>query len=127
MTHQTYVNKRMAGQEDWLPLTYICSPYSGDTRTNVQKAKRYSRFAMLEDVIPVTPHLLYPRFMDDKNPEEHEKAMRFDYVLLGKCEELWVFGGVITRGMQAEINLAKKRNMMIRWFNSECEEVPAYA
>lgn len=37
MTHQSYMNKRMAGQEDWLPLTYICSPYSGDTRTNVQK------------------------------------------------------------------------------------------
>ena len=27
------------------PLVYICSPYSGDTEGNTEKARRYSRFA----------------------------------------------------------------------------------
>ena len=49
----------------YLPLVYVCSPYAGDVETNVKNAKRYSRFAVDENAIPVTPHLLYPQFMDD--------------------------------------------------------------
>ena len=58
---------------------------------------------------PVTPHLLYPQFMDDENPKERADAMHFNYVLLGKCNELWVFGDVISKGMAHEIGIAKKR------------------
>ena len=62
--------------------------------------------------------LLYtsPQFMDDANKAEREKAMHFNYVLLGKCKEVWVFGGVITHGMAHEISIARKRHMVIRWF-----------
>lgn len=41
--------------------------------------------------------------MDDGNASEREMAMHFNYVLLGKCTEVWVFGGVISRGMAREI------------------------
>ena len=47
----------------YLPLVYVCSPYAGDVETNVKNAKRYSRFAVDENAIPVTPHLLYPQFI----------------------------------------------------------------
>ena len=47
----------------YLPLVYICSPYAGYVETNVKNAKRYSRFTVDENAIPVTPHLLYPQFM----------------------------------------------------------------
>ena len=87
----------------YLPLVYVCSPYAGDVETNVKNARAYSRFAVDENVIPVTPHLLYPQFMDDGNASEREMAMHFNYVLLGKCTEVWVFGGVISRGMAREI------------------------
>ncbi|WP_278568230.1 hypothetical protein [Amedibacillus dolichus] len=43
----------------YLPLVYVCSPYAGDIETNTEKAKKYSRFAMDQGTIPVTPHLLY--------------------------------------------------------------------
>ena len=87
----------------YLPLVYVCSPYAGDVETNVKNARSYSRCAVDENVIPVTPHLLYPQFMDDGNASEREMAMHFNYVLLGKCTEVWVFGGVISRGMAREI------------------------
>lgn len=87
----------------YLPLVYVCSPYAGDIETNTEKAKKYSRFAMDQGTIPVTPHLMYPQFMDDTNKDEREKAMHFNYVLLGKCTEVWVFGGVISRGMAHEM------------------------
>ena len=35
------------------PLVYICSPYSGDTEGNTEKARRYSRFAADADTIPI--------------------------------------------------------------------------
>ena len=66
---------------------------------------------MDQGTIPVTPHLLYPQFMDDTNKDERERAMHFNYVLLGKCKKVCVFGGVISRGMARKIDIAKKRRM----------------
>lgn len=60
----------------YLPLVYVCSPYAGDVETNVKNARAYSRFAVDENAIPVTPHLLYPQFMDDGNETEREMAIR---------------------------------------------------
>lgn len=70
----------------YLPLVYVCSPHVGDIETNVKNAKRYSRCAVDENAILVTPHLLYPQFMDDGNEAEREMAMHFNYVLLGKLQ-----------------------------------------
>lgn len=116
-------NKKAA----YLPLVYICSPYAGDVENNMRKARVYSRFAVENNAIPVTPHLLYPQFMNDDNESEREMSMHFNYVLLGKCTELWVFGGVISRGMAREIDVAKKRKMKIRWFDYAMKEVNEYA
>ena len=111
----------------YLPLVYVCSPYAGDIENNIKNAKEYSRFAVDKNAIPITPHLLYPQFMDDSNDEEREMAMHFNYVLLGKCTELWVLGGVVIRGMAREIGVAKKRRMKIRWFDHAMKEVNEYA
>lgn len=105
------------------PLVYICSPYAGDTVRNVENARKYSRFAFEQNTIPIAAHLLFPQFMDDDNPEERQAAMHFNYVLLGKCEELWVFGEIISDGMAHEIGIAKKRRQKIRYFSEEGKEV----
>ena len=109
----------------YLPLVYICSPYAGDIENNVSNAKKYSRFAVDNNALPLTPHLLYPQFMNDDT--ERDKAALINYVLLGKCSELWVFGGVVSTGMAYEICVARKRKMKIRWFNHAMEEVCEYA
>jgi len=44
-------------------------------------------------------------------------------VMLTKCAELWVFGERISRGMAQEIRKAETRNMLIRYFTADCEEV----
>ncbi|WP_286081714.1 DUF7768 domain-containing protein [Parablautia intestinalis] len=110
----------------YLPHGGCVQSISGDVETNVMNAKRYSRFAAQKNAIPVTPYLLYPQFMDDSNEAEREMAMHFNYVLLGKCTEVWVFGGVISRGMAREIGVAKKRRMKIRWFTQDLKEVGEY-
>lgn len=117
---------KMAGlykPDEFRPLVYICSPYRGDTEKNTEKARKYSRFAVESKAIPMTPHLLYPQFMDDSNPEERYLATRvINYVLIGKCQEVWVFGEDISEGMGREIALAEKRRMKIRYFTETMEE-----
>jgi len=105
----------------WRPLVYICSPYSGDVEMNTQKARRYSRFAVDQDAIPLAAHLLLPQFMSETT--ERELALFMDMVIIGRCEEMWVFGSTISAGMAAEIAKARKRNMTIRYFTEECEEI----
>ena len=105
------------------PLVYICSPYAGDVKQNVNMARVYSRFAVKNTCIPLTPHLLYPQFMDDGSPAERELALFMGLVLLTKCEQVWVFGGVISAGMAAEIAKAEKRKIPVRYFTEELEEV----
>ena len=71
----------------------------------------------------MTPHLLYSQFMDDSNPEERYLATHvINYVLIGKCQEMWVFGEDISEGMGREIALAEKRRMKIRYFTETMEE-----
>lgn len=109
--------------EGYRPLVYICSPYAGDIRQNTHNARKYSRFALKRNAIPLTPHLLYPQFMKEDDPAERRLALRkINYVLIGKCDELWVFGGVLSSGMEYEISVAKKRKMRIRYFTEEMRE-----
>lgn len=97
----------------YYPLVYICSPFSGDVENNVIKAQEYSRYALDKGNIPIAPHLLFPQFMSDES--ERRLAMHFNYVLLGKCKEVWVFGDNISLGMAEEIRVAEKRKMKIRY------------
>ena len=56
-----------ASKKKYLSLVYICSKYSGDVVTNTEAAKRYSRFAVGQDAIPLAPHLLLPLYMKEES------------------------------------------------------------
>ena len=112
-----------AAKKAYRPLVYICSPFAGDVENNVNMARVYSRFAVRNACIPIAPHLLFPQFMDDSIPAERAIGIFMGMVLLGKCEQLWVFGGAISTGMAAEIEKAEKKKMPIRYFTEELEEV----
>lgn len=60
--------------------------------------------------------------MDDSNPAERDTAIFMNWVLMSKCVELWVFGSVISPGMNVEIERAKRKNMKIRYYTEELEE-----
>ncbi len=104
------------------PLVYICSPYSGDVQRNTFNACRYSRFAALTGYLPITPHLLFPQFLDDNKPDERDLGLQFGNALMDRCAEVWVFGSQVSRGMKAEIERAKHRHYKIRCFTERCEE-----
>ncbi len=105
------------------PLVYICSPYSGDTVANAQKARAFCRFAVDQGCIPLAPHLFLPQFMNEET--ERELAMFMDLVFMGKCSEVWVLSEYISEGMAYEIYKATRRKQPIRYFNSRFEEIMA--
>ena len=105
------------------PLVYVCSPYSGDTLKNTENARRYSRFAFEQGRIPIAPHLLFTQFLDDHNPIEREMGMYFGNVLMSLCREVWVFGDIISPGMDSEIRRARWKNYRLRFFTNNLEEV----
>ena len=104
----------------FMPVVYVCSPYSGDVEANVRKAREYCRYAKDQGCIPLAPHLFLPQFMDERT--ERELALFMDIALLSKCAELWVFGAVISDGMQKEISYAKRKGKRIRYFTEDCKE-----
>jgi hypothetical protein len=110
-------------KREYKPLVYVASAYSSDVATNTEKTKQYCRFALKHGQIPLAPHLMFPLFVNDEDPEERELALFMDVILLGKCDELWVFGDHISEGMKTEIDVAKKRRQKIRYFNSAMQEV----
>ena len=104
------------------PMAFVCSPFAGSVQENIQNARRYSRFAYISGYMPITPHLMYPRFLDDKQSKERQDGMEMGLRLLDLCEELWVFGEHYSSGMQREISHALGTHMTIRFFDRECKE-----
>ena len=99
------------------PIVYICSPYSGDVERNIEKACRYSRFAVDEGCVPITPHLWLPLFLSEKT--ERELAISLDLRLMDVCSQLWVCGDVISEGMRREMAYAAKIGIPIRHVKEE--------
>ena len=104
------------------PMIFVCSPFAGCVQENVQNARRYSRFAYISGYMPITPHLMYPRFLDDKQFKERQDGMEMGLRLLDLCEEIWVFGDHYSSGMQREISHALGTHMTIRFFDRDCKE-----
>lgn len=106
--------------EAYRPLVYICSPYAGDIEKNTYRARAFSRFAVEKKYIPIAPHLLCPQYLNEET--ERWLGLKMGIVFMGKCEEIWVFGDVISEGMASEIDKAKRMRKKIRYFTDDLQE-----
>jgi hypothetical protein len=103
-------------------IVYICSPFAGDVDGNTIRARRFGRFAASENAIPIIPHLMYPQFLEEDDPEERKLGMQMGLELLRKCQELWAFGNQLSTGMAVEVKKAKQWKIPIRYFTTDCRE-----
>ncbi len=102
---------------------FICSPYRGDIEKNVKKAQEYARKAAMMGVSPIVPHLLFPQFLKEEDPDERDLGIRLGLEQLAMCDELWVFGDEISQGMSKEISFAEERGIPIKHFSDYEEEM----
>ena len=70
----------LGDRKNYTRLVFICSPYrpqsddpaeqARELLRNIKLAKIGCRLPLNTAVPPITPHLLYPQFLDDRDPEE---------------------------------------------------------
>lgn len=92
---------------------YICSPLGGNVAENLERAKKYAKYALKCGTAPVVPHF-YALCLDDSVPKERELGMAAGRALLWFCDEMWIFGDEVTEGMQYEIQFCKNLNIRIK-------------
>ena len=108
---------------------FICSPFRGVGNTeeevqrnrmsNISLAKGMCRYALGKDAIPYCLHLFFPRFLKDSDPKEREMGMLLGLTWLAHCDELWVIGRRISKGMEREIAKAKEWGIPVKYFDVE--------
>ena len=92
---------------------YVCAPLGGDTEGNLEKVRAYTAYALRCGTAPVVPHF-YALCLDDNDPKDREIGLAAGMSLLWLCDEIWVFGDVITDGMRAELKFGKNLNIRTR-------------
>lgn len=98
-------------------LIFVSSRLRGDMENNMKLAECLCRIVALRGFIPIAPHLIFTRFLDDRNANERELGLVCGLELLKLCEEMWVFSfDGISEGMQREIEVAKALGKVIKYF-----------
>ena len=92
---------------------YICAPLGGNVSENLELVKTYTEYALKCGTAPVVPHF-YALCLDDSIEKEREIGMAAGLSLLWFCDEMWIFGDIITEGMKAEINFCRNLNVKMR-------------
>ncbi len=85
---------------------YVCHPYADDPRGNTEVVRRISRRLIAEGVVPLAPHLYLPQLLNETT--DRELALALCLELLATCDEVRVYGNVVTNGMERELREAKR-------------------
>lgn len=100
-------------------LVYICSPLRGDMKANKKRADEYCAYAASCGVVPLAPHTIFTRYLDENIPEQRKQGLDMGLELLKRCDDLWVMGSEISEGMKAEIEFAKVEQMPILYVSDD--------
>ena len=95
---------------------YICAPLGGNVKENLENAILYTKYALKQGVAPVTTHF-YALCFDDNNPQDRALGMSAGMSLLWFCDEMWVFGDEITKGMKEEIKFCENLRIPVKRFS----------
>ena len=95
---------------------FICSPYQGNIEENKKKAAYYAKIVAKAGNVPVAPHIYFPTFLDEKNPNERMTGIEMGLELMDTCDMVYVFGFEITEGMRFELEHAKEMKKPVRLY-----------
>ncbi len=108
---------------------FICSPFrpQGETREerekdwnrNVERAQRACKYAVDNGYLSYAPHLYFPQFLSDGNPDERKAGLLMGLTWLVRCDELWVIGYRISEGMKQEIEKAEELGIKVKHYVSQ--------
>jgi len=88
--------------------------YTALSKKNFFQKLRISKFVLEKDFIPLNPFMLFDYYLGDG--VDHDLVRKANNKLVERSDELWVFGE-ISDGVDREIDIAKKLNKKIRYFD----------
>jgi hypothetical protein len=89
---------------------YVCSPYGGKEE-NYYAAVEYARKVWDAGHIPMAPHLEWHTVIDEGTEREQALAACAERIKL--CDEMWVFGDHVSKGMARDIQVALDADMHV--------------
>lgn len=99
-------------------LIYVCTPYRASTpeelSENIRLAKRVCKRVLSENDVPYAPHLFFPGFLDEGNPDDRKTGMDAGMKVLERCDALYVSGARISEGMARGIEKAASLGIPIK-------------
>ena len=81
-------------------IIYISHAFRSDPYWNIERVRAICRRLAADGLLPLAPHLLLPRFIDEWS--QRKLAVSYCLRLVSIADELWVFGDV-SDGMRQEI------------------------
>lgn len=96
---------------------FICSPFRGNIEENTQAAQFFAKVIIGTGRIPIAPHLYFPQFLDEDNPNERMNGIEMGLELMDVCDEVYVLGFNITEGMRFELNHAREKRISVRLYD----------
>ena len=102
-----------------MQLTYVCAPLAVDIEGNIKRAREYCRQIRDMGGTPVSAHLMFDGVYDDNDPAQRKAALVAGLQILEICDSVIVFGGRISEGMAAEIELAEQIGIQIIYANAK--------
>ncbi len=67
------------------PFAYVCAPTAGETGNNNKKVRGYCRKLYELGYLPAAPHLLFPQFVNNNVPSEHNDCIHMASDMLRRC------------------------------------------
>lgn len=96
---------------------FICSPFRGNIKENKKAAQFFAKVIIGTGRVPVAPHLYFPQFLDEENPNERMNGIEMGLELMDVCDEVYVLGFNITEGMKFELDHAREKRIPVRLYD----------
>lgn len=103
-----------------MKYAYVCSQYRADTKEELQRnidhARKVCKSVAALGYVPVAPHLYFPQFLDDNEPEQRKIGLEMALKLLRKCSIVFVVsvpGLDVSEGMHEEIHEATQQGIPV--------------
>ena len=92
---------------------YVCHPFANDPEGNTDKVRILARTLIDAGVLPIAPHLYLPQLIDEATDRETAISLCLD--LLATCDEICVFGNLVTEGMDRELREARRLGIPVHF------------
>ena len=112
-----------------MKLVYLAHPAGAPTprarAAYLERAKRWFRWALSQDVAPIADWIIACEFLDDSDPAQRARGLACARLSIPRCDELWLVGGRVSGGMALEREIALRANIPVRDLTALGAEPPA--